>query len=236
MGGIADAMTTWLPWVVLPLVMLAMVRLFFSRNKSDETVAPAISDVKYRYRRRRMLCTADEVSFLHDLETAAGSGIRVFSKVHASHILIPRSDLSIDNWNLSFEKVVSKQFDYVLCAASDLTILCAVMLVTQKSIKNPSYRFILKACRSVDIPVINLSTEKEYSPSQIRYILKKHIPSAFPRARYHEVPSIIKEHQSKLSSSKHKVPSESLQTMLLREGRRRAERLEEKNQVQAKTN
>lgn len=217
------------------LVILALLKFFVSRADSSKTKTAEISTVKYRFRRRNTLCTASETAFLHVLEMAAGGSIRVFSKVHASHILIPRSDLSIDNWNLSFEKVVSKQFDYVLCSADDMSILCVVMLVTQKSIKNPSYRFILKACRSINLPVINLSAEKEYPPAQVRYLLKKHIPNAFPQDKGHEIPSILKARQAKLKKTKNN-PEDSLQEMLLREGKRRAQRIEHKKEVKAKTN
>ncbi len=224
---------TWLPWVMLLFVTMVVMMVFFFKAHTPKAETSVATNVKYRYRRRKALCAVNEFSFLQQIDAAAGSSMRVFSKVHASHVLIPRSDLSIDNWNLSFEKVVPKHFDFVLCSATDLTILGAVMIVTEKSIKNPSYRFLLKACRSVGIPVINLDAQKEYSPGQIRYLLKKHIPDAFPRPQLEEVPSIIKEHQAKRKSNKRK-PEDSLQTMLLQEGRRRASLIKDKKQVIAK--
>ncbi|HFD13093.1 MAG TPA: DUF2726 domain-containing protein, partial [Crenotrichaceae bacterium] len=220
-------MTSWLPWGILALVLLAVTGFFISNRDAPKTNTPAISKVKYRYRRRKSLCTMDELSFLQILEIAAGGSIRVFSKVHASQVLTPRSDLSIVNWNLSFEKLVSKSFDYVLCTADEMKILCVVMLETQKSIKKPSHNFILKACRAVQLPVIILAAEKEYSPKQIRYLLKKKIPDAFPRPENQEVPSIIREYQEKIKLTRNSK-QDSLQMMLLKEGRRRVTRLKQK--------
>lgn len=227
-------MTTWLPWILLLLGMIAFfLKHFFSRVKSSATNEPVISNVKYRYRCRKSLCTANELSFLQVLEAAAGSSMRVYSKVHASHILIPRSELSIENWNLSFERVVSKQFDYVICSATDLTILCIVMLATEKSTKNPGYRFIIKACRSAGLPVINLAAEKEYAPSRIRHLLKKHIPDAFPKASHPAVSTMVKERREKLKLVQQ--TTDSLQVMLLEEGRRRAKKLKQHKSAKTKS-
>jgi|GEM_PF-5022150 len=210
------------------------MKLFFSKTKTPETEEPVIPKVKYRFRSRKLFCAADELSFLYVLEKAAGGAIRVFSKVHASHLLIPRSELSIESWNLSYEKVVSKQFDYVLCSASDMTILCVVMRVTEKGIRNPGHRFILRACHSVGLPVINIAIERDYTADQIRRLLKKHIPDAFPKPQFHEVNSIIQERHKKLKSVKQSA-DDNLKTMLLKEVGRRAEELKQSEAVKEKS-
>lgn len=215
-------LTTWVPWVILFLVLLALLRLYILKASPAPEIAE-ISTVKYRYRKRRQFCSESEVALLPVLERAAGGSIRVFSKVHAAYILIPRMELSIENWNLSFDRIAAKQFDFVLCSVSDMSILCIVMLSTQKNKKSNFDKFLLKACQSADIPVINLAAEKEYSAAECRYLLKKHIPDAFAQYRQKKLPVKIDT-----SQIKENLAEESLQEMLLLEGQRRAQHLKSK--------
>ncbi|MEE9412167.1 MAG: DUF2726 domain-containing protein [Methylococcales bacterium] len=200
--------------------MLALVRHFLSKA----TVTPKaseISTVKYRYRQRNKFCSESETTFLSVLEQAAGGSIRVFTKVHAAYVLIPRMELSIENWNSSFDKIAAKQLDYVLCSASDMSILCIVILSSQKNVKTSFDKFLQKACRSAEIPVISLAAEKEYSAAECRYLLKKYIPDAFAQYKQSKLPATIDVNKIKENSGE-----ESLQVMLLREGRRRAMKLQ----------
>ena len=211
--------TAWVPWIILSLVILALLRFFVSKAK-PVAKTPEISTVKYRYRQRKKFCKDNEAAFFPILERAAGGSIRVFSKVHAAYILIPRIELSIENWNLSMDKIVAKQFDYVLCSTTDMSILCVVMLYTQKNIKSSSFKFLLKACRSADIPVVKVSAEREYTAAECRYLLKKAIPDAFVRERQSKMPVKIDIEKIKQENS-----SDSLQAMLLQEGQLRAQKL-----------
>ncbi|MCH9696817.1 MAG: DUF2726 domain-containing protein [Gammaproteobacteria bacterium] len=224
-------MTTWLPGIIVSIALIAVMWRLFSGKKSTAEEPADISNVKYRYRQRNALFNPNEIILLNEIEKAAGHSFKVFSKVHVSHILIPKSNLSIDSWNLSYEKVVSKHFDFVLCSAEEFKVQCVIMLVTDKSIKNPNHRFLMKACRSVGLEVINLSTQKEYTASQIRYILKKHIPECLPTKQALEVPSVIKERRKKVQETKKSVSSDNLQKMLLTEGRRRAQKIKKMSKV-----
>jgi hypothetical protein len=215
-------MTTWVPWIILALVVLALSRLFFSKAAVETT--SEVSAVKYRYRKRNRFCTSSETLFLKILEKGAGGSIRVFSKVHAAHVLVPRRDLSIENWNASLDKIVTRRFDYVLCSVSDLSILCVVMISTPKNLKRSSFKFLQKACRSAGIPVITIPAEEELSPLHIRQLLKKHIPDAFPAKRKPDIARTTRIRQKKTSLSSASA-QESLQYMLLREGQRRAQKV-----------
>lgn len=212
-----------MPWVILLLVILALLRHFFSKA-TPAVQTSEISTVKYRYRQRKKFCKEEELAFLPILKRAAGGSISVFCKVHAAYVLIPRIELSIENWNLSFDKIVAKHFDYVLCSTIDMSILCVVMLYTQKNKKLNTDKFLLKACRSAGIPVVKISAEKEYTAAECRYILKKAIPDAFSKYGKSKAPvKIDTEHIKKKHSD------DSLQLMLLREGRRRAQKLKRIN-------
>ncbi len=213
-------LTTWMPWVILLLVLLAALLWLFLSKRTLEPEITEISTVKYRYRKRRKFCSERETAFLPVLERAAGGSIRVFSKVHAAYVLIPLMELSIENWNLSFDKIAAKQFDYVLCSVSDMSILCIIMLSTQKNTKSSIDKSLIKACRSAGIPVINLAAEKEYSAAECRYLLKKNIPEAFAQYSKKKLPVKIDT-----SQIKENLAEESLQEMLLREGQRRAQHL-----------
>jgi hypothetical protein len=228
--GLPTTITTWVPWVILLLVILALLRLFVLKA-TPAAKSSEISTVKYRYRQRKKLCKDNEAAFLLILEKAAGGSVRVFSKVHAAHLLIPRMELSIENWNLSFDRIVAKQFDYVLCSTTDMSILCIVMLYTQKNKKPSTDKFLLKACRSAEIPVVKFSSEEDYTAAECRYLLKKAIPDAFARYSKSKAPVRIDTENIKQKNSE-----DSLQLMLLREGQRRAQKLQRIKNKKTKSN
>ena len=65
------------------------------------------------------------------LEQAVGKDIRVFGKVRVADVLSPVGAQGKSNWQSSFNKISGKHFDFVLCAAGDLSVLCAVELNDQ---------------------------------------------------------------------------------------------------------
>lgn len=109
----------WFMLAVVAIVLLLLVAKKLAAKKID-------SD--YPYHKNEHLFSPAERSFLDVLERAVGKDIRVFGKVRVADILSPLGTRGQPRWQSSFNKIGGKHFDYVVCAARDLSILCAVEL------------------------------------------------------------------------------------------------------------
>ena len=88
--------------------------------------------------------------------------------------------MSRSNWQKAFNKITGKHFDYLLCNKNDLSIICAIEL--NDSSHNSKTRkerdiFIEAACKSANLPFIQLSAKATYNINQIRQSLAPYLPN-----------------------------------------------------------
>ncbi len=151
----------WLVLAVVAIVLLMLVAKQIATKKAN-------SD--YPYQKSDPLFSAAERSFLGVLEQAAGKDVRVFGKVRVADVLAPVGARGQPKWQSSFNKISSKHFDFVLCAASDLSVLCAVELNDQSHRqKNRQTRdeFLTNACAAAGLPLICFLTQRDYVLSDV---------------------------------------------------------------------
>lgn len=95
-----------------PLI-IALVAIFFLRLLTL-LIKPSRDD-SYNYRKQKVLFTAAERSFLGILDQAVGDQYRILGKVRIADVLTPEKGMTRKHWQIAFNKISSKHFDYVLC-------------------------------------------------------------------------------------------------------------------------
>jgi hypothetical protein len=151
----------WLMLAVVAIVLLLLVAKQLAAKKAD-------SDCPYQ--KNGNLFSAAERSFLGVLEQAAGKDIRVFGKVRVADVLSPAGNQEKSKWQSSFNKISGKHFDFLLCAAGDLSVLCAVELNDQshrQKSRQARDDFLARACGAAGLPLISFPAQRDYVLSDV---------------------------------------------------------------------
>ena len=82
----------------------------------------------FPYQRHTTLFSPAERSFLGVLDQAVAGKYRVFGKVRIADVATVRGTPNRSSWQVAFNKISSKHFDFVLCNPDDLTFVCAIEL------------------------------------------------------------------------------------------------------------
>ncbi|WP_049722382.1 DUF2726 domain-containing protein [Gilvimarinus polysaccharolyticus] len=149
---------TYLTLIVSAIVILALI--------GGITVKSKIS-----YRKLTTLFTKAERSFLGVLDQAISDNYRIFGKVRIADVLTPQKGMTRRNWQILFNKISAKHFDYVLCRKSDLSIV-AVIELDDKSHNSKRTKardsFLEKACASADLKLIRFPAKASYQVQAVR--------------------------------------------------------------------
>lgn len=92
-------------WIII-IIVIAVVALALVKSPKGKG---------YNYRQRGALFTKAERSFLGVLEQSISDQYRVLGKVRVADILTPEKGMGRKHWQIAFNKISSKHFDYVLC-------------------------------------------------------------------------------------------------------------------------
>jgi hypothetical protein len=109
------------PWIIIALflTLLAVVATIAALKKNNAELL---------FERRDVLFSPAERSFLGVLDQAVGNQYRVFGKVRIADVLSSRKNASQRTRIVARNKTVGKHFDFVICDASTLNLVCAVEL------------------------------------------------------------------------------------------------------------
>jgi len=121
------------------------------------------------YRRARFLSAAER-SFYGVLHHALSSDYIIFTKVRLADIIQPVSN-GRSAWQSSFNRIVGKHVDFVLCHRSRLNVVAAIELDDQSHAKPERAQrdaFVDSALAEARIPVIRFPARHTYSPEAIR--------------------------------------------------------------------
>ncbi len=148
-------------WIAV-LIVLIVALLFFVKN------LPVRS---YNYRKNGSLFTPAERSFIRVLDQAVSDECRVFGKVRVADIISPAKGMSRKNWQIAFNKISSKHFDFVLCSKDGFEVV-AVIELDDKSHNSKKVRsrdeLLEKACASADLKLVRFSVESSYNVRSVR--------------------------------------------------------------------
>ncbi|MGQ4584269.1 DUF2726 domain-containing protein [Lysobacter sp. F60174L2] len=157
-------MSSWILLIVLAFVVFVVLAAI--KNKQG-----GAGSIGYPYQPAKTLFSAAERSFLGVLDQAVGSEHRVFGKVRVADVAIVKPGLGNSARQSALNRVAYKHFDFVVCRASDLAVVCAVELNDKShSSRRAQSRddLLLKVCQAIDLPLLNVPAKQAYSPQEIR--------------------------------------------------------------------
>ena len=157
-------MSSWILLIVLAFVVFIVLAAI--KNKQG-----GAGSIGYPYQPAKTLFSAAERSFLGVLDQAVGSEHRVFGKVRVADVAIVKPGLGNSARQSALNRVAYKHFDFVVCRASDLAVVCAVELNDKShSSRRAQSRddLLLNVCKAIDLPLLNVPAKQAYSPQEIR--------------------------------------------------------------------
>lgn len=116
------------------------------------------------------LFTPAERSFLGVLDQTLDSRYRVFGKVRLSDLVKPGKGLSKGGRNSASNKVNQKHVDFVVCSASDLSVVGVVELDDkshEREDRAARDTFVDDALRGANIPIARLPAKKGYQIQEV---------------------------------------------------------------------
>lgn len=146
-------------------VFVVFVFVLVSRNKQGG------ASIAFPYRRSKTLFSAAERSFLGVLDQAVGPDHRVFGKVRVADIASVEAGLSNSARQGALNRIAAKHFDYVVCRASDLSVVCVVELNDKSHASQRAQArddFLAKVCQTVNLPLLTFSAKQSYSLQEVR--------------------------------------------------------------------
>jgi Protein of unknown function (DUF2726) len=147
------------------VVLLLLKSIFSSRGR----LSP-----QHNYKCRAGLFTRAERSFLGVLDQVVGGDFRVFGKVRVADVLKVSKTANRSAWQIAFNKISGKHFDFVLADPGTLKVQIVIEL-NDKSHRSGKRtvrdQFIREACESADLRLIEVEAKRAYSVSEVRALL-----------------------------------------------------------------
>lgn len=157
-------------WVlILVIVVVVVAGLVAVAGKKAGTG----SKVGFPYVPAKALFTPAERSFLGVLDQAVGSERRVFGKVRVADLATVKPGLGNAARQSALNRVAAKHFDFVVCRASDLSVVCAVEL-NDSSHSSTSKRaqardeLLTNVCEAIGLPVFQVAAKRAYSVQELQ--------------------------------------------------------------------
>ncbi|WP_051928092.1 DUF2726 domain-containing protein [Nitrosococcus oceani] len=150
--------------VVIVFVIAALVAIAGKKTDSGSAIG-------YPYVPAKALFSAAERSFLGVLDQSVGSEHRVFGKVRVADIAAVKPGLSRSARQGAVNRIGSKHFDFVVCRASDFSVVCAIELNDKShASKRAQERDAVKrnVCRSIGLPLFEVPAKRAYSVSELQ--------------------------------------------------------------------
>lgn len=159
-------MTAW----VIAIVILLMLAAFASLLAAKKKQAGGDSN-GFPYHLAGALFSPAERSFLGVLDRAVGADYRVFGKVRIADVANLQPGLSNSARQIAFNRIASKHFDFIVCRASDLSLVCAVEL-NDKSHSGQRARtrdqFVAQVCHTLGLPLLTVQAQHAYSLQDVQ--------------------------------------------------------------------
>ena len=153
--------------LVLLIVLAFFVFIVLAALKNKQGAGGSIG---FPYQPAKTLFSAAERSFLGVLDQAVGPEHRVFGKVRVADVATVKPGLGKSARQGALNRVAAKHFDFVVCRASDLAVVCAVELNDKShSSQRAQSRddLLLKVCQAIDLPLLTVPAKQAYSPQDI---------------------------------------------------------------------
>lgn len=137
--------------------------------------------IKFPYQSIPHLFTPAERSFLGVLDQVINSDYRIFGKVRAADVMSVTKGMSRSEWKQAFNRIQSKHFDFVICRASDSSILLLIELDDKSHKKTQRLErddFVEKATEAAGIPLLRIPCQRSYSAQEVSSLITTHLPES----------------------------------------------------------
>lgn len=154
-------------WILLAFVVIVFIAILVAIKNTSRSGG----NIGLPYQPAKVLFSAAERSFLGVLDQAVGSDYRVFGKVRLADIATVKPGLSKSARQGALNRIAAKHFDFVVCLASDLSVVCAIELNDKShSGKRAQARddLLAKVCQSIKLPLLIVTAKHAYSIEEIR--------------------------------------------------------------------
>lgn len=148
--------------IVVVVIVLAILKVNPAGGKGT---------LGFPYQPADILFTAAERSFLGVLDQAVGSDYRVFGKIRVTDVTKIKPGLSPSARQVAVNRVSQKHFDFVVCRADDLGIVCAVELNDKSHASKKAQardQFLIKVCKVIALPLLQVPARRSYVTREIR--------------------------------------------------------------------
>ena len=170
--------TILLVGLIVTLLAVVGIVAFFSRKSRAKSRAEAGIEAGYKASgelrvQRALFFSPTERALLGALDRALGSGYRVFGKVRVADLLEPRSG----PLGGRTRRLLRGQVDYVVCRASDLSVLCAINLEpdrapgVHKQTEKKRRAHLEAAFHGADLPLLWLPERQSYALQSVHTLL-----------------------------------------------------------------
>ena len=161
---------TWVILIALVLVAVVVIANFkgkpAQRSKRGEQGRIALP-----YEQAKSLFSPAERSFLGTLDQAVGAEYRVFGKVRVADIAAIKTGLGPSARMGALNRIASKHFDFIVCRAGDLSVVCAVELNDRSHASRRAQArdaLLEDVCRVIRLPLLIIPAKAAYSRSEVR--------------------------------------------------------------------
>ena len=147
--------------VIAVLVVLAVFKAFGRRRRPQEL----------GYQIRTRFLSPAERSFYGVLCSAVANDYVVFAKVRVADVITPMKSQDRSKWQIAFNRISAKHFDYVLCDPKSLVVELVVELNdrSHKRAKRAERdEFLRGACASAGLHLSEFAAKSSYSISDVR--------------------------------------------------------------------
>ncbi len=156
------------------LIVIFTISIIISKKKGiKEDISEGV-----KYEKIETLFSKSERSLLGVLKLAIEDRAIVFGKVRVADVIKPKKSKSRKEWQIAFNKISSKHFDFIICKKECLSIICAIEL-DDKSHESKKRKkrddFLNKSCSSAKLPLIHIKAKDKYDINEIRKIIKEHL-------------------------------------------------------------
>jgi hypothetical protein len=163
-------------WILIAVLLVILLLVFIgnkigSGNTRSTGDSGAIGCISFPYQPAKPLFSPAERSFLGVLDQAVGPEHRVFGKVRVADVAAVKPGLGNSARQGALNRIAAKHFDFVVCRASDFTVLCAVELNDQSHSSRRAVArddLLASVCQAIDLPLLTVPAKQAYSLHDVR--------------------------------------------------------------------
>lgn len=155
-------------WVFILVVVVVVAGLLLAAAGKR---AGTGSKIGFPYVPAKALFSPAERSFLGVLDQVVGPAHRIFGKVRVADLASIKPGLGTATRQGALNRIAAKHFDFVVCRASDLSVVFAVELNdSSHSSKRAQARdeLLTKVCEVIGLPLFQVPAKRAYSVQELQ--------------------------------------------------------------------